>query len=134
MAPAASSNPTRHDLYIVQRPLENLLAKAVVGGARIVGELTKEEGLHCGVRSIANDEYRYDYHIEKAEGGRMRYIAEALANNRGITKYRDEKDKGNDRNRKSKSPDPSEVIGWVNMSGESIREECWSSFIFGLHR
>lgn len=119
MSDAPSSTPTRHDLYIVQRPLENLAAKLAVKVAKITRVLTEEEGLHCGVRSIANDEYRYDYHIEPAKEGHMKYIAEALANSRGISEYRDRKG--------SKSQDPHEQVGWVNMSGERIKEECWSS-------
>ena len=115
----SGTNPTRHDLYIVQRSLESLPAKLAVNAAKFAGRLTEEEGLHCGVRSIANDEYRYDYHTE-GKDGTMKYIEEALANSRGITKYR----------KNPKSPDPSEVIGWVNMSGERIKEECWSTFMF----
>lgn len=121
-----SSTPTSHDLYIVHRPLEHPLNPLLKIYAK-VSKMTDKEILHCGVRSIADDEYRYDYHIEGDEVSQkeaepkyqpMKYITATMANSYGVHAQR---------RKGAKTQDPSEQIASISkMSGQQIKKECWS--------
>jgi len=116
-----------HTLYIVQRPLEHAVLKAILSGIVKVGLMNKEATLHCGLRSIDHDDYRYDYHID-GDGPRnsMQYIKEPLANTVGVHNLDIPSiDQSGQRDRRGVTlPDPSERIGQINMSAQQILDEA----------